>query len=562
MKTDFDFIILGAGSAGCVLANRLSANPNIEVCLIEAGGKDTDPRIHVPLGFAFLGDKSNLSWNYDTEPQKGFEKVLVESPSVAVVDSTGGVHKAQREVMEHRKGFQPRGKTLGGSSSINAMLYVRGHRWDYNHWAELGNAGWSYDEVLPYFKKAEHNEVFDNTFHGQNGPLNVCNIRHSNKPTDQFVKAGSKLYPYNDDFNGAEQEGIGYYQTTQKDGKRCSTAKAYLVPAMVRPNLTVLTNMPVNKLLLDGGKAVGVQCITQKQATVDFSARKEVVLSAGAFGSPQILLRSGIGPREEIVKHGIEHVVDLPGVGHNLQDHLDYLSVHNHSSTDLIGMSLRSIFYTYPMELLKYIFKKTGLFTSTVAEAGGFIRTSDELDVPDVQLHFAPAMVVDHGRTQLWGRGLSCHVCLLRPKSRGTVRLQSADPHDDPLIDPKFLSHPDDIKVLVKGYKKMMAIMRTGPISQYIAKCVRPVNIHDDRDIERAIRESADTVYHPVGTCKMGNDSHAVVDERLRVHNMQNLRVVDASIMPTVVGGNTNAPTVMIGEKAAEMILEDWRLVS
>ena len=331
------------------------------------------------------------------------------------------------------------------------------------------------------------------------------------------------------------------------------------MPAMDRPNLTVLTDTQVNKLLLDGDKAVGVQCMTPQQEMVDFSATKEVILSAGAFGSPQILLRSGIGPAEEITKHGIEHLVDLPGVGQNLQDHLDYLSVHKHPSSELIGMSLRSIFYTYPKELLKYIFKKTGLFTSTVAEAGGFIRTSDELDVPDVQLHFAPAMVVDHGRTQLWGHGLSCHVCLLRPKSRGTVKLQSADPHDDPLIDPKFLSHPDDMKVLVAGYKKMMAIMNTGPISQYIAECLRPVNINDDRDIERAIRESADTVYHPVGTCKMGSDSDAVVDERLRVHKVQNLRVVDASVMPTVVGGNTNAPTVMIGEKAADMILQDWQ---
>ena len=559
VKTNFDFIILGAGSAGCVLANRLSANPDVEVCLIEAGAKDTDLRIHVPLGFALVGDKSTLSWNYDTEPQKGFDKVPVEAPATAVVDSAGGVHNVQAELTEHRKGFQPRGKTLGGSSSINAMLYVRGHRWDYNHWSELGNAGWSYDEILPYFKKAEHNEVLDDAFHGQNGPLNVCKTRYSSKPTDQFVEAGSKLYGYNDDFNGAEQEGIGYYQATQKDGKRCSTARAYLVPAMDRPNLTVLTDTQVNKLLLDGDKAVGVQCMTPQQEMVDFSATKEVILSAGAFGSPQILLRSGIGPAEEITKHGIEHLVDLPGVGQNLQDHLDYLSVHKHPSSELVGISLRSIFYTTPKELLKYIFKKTGLLTSTGAEAGGFIRTSDELDVPDVQLHFVPAMVVDHGRTKLWGHGLSCHVCLLRPKSRGTVKLQSADPDDDPLIDPKFLSHPDDMKVLVAGYKKLMAIMNTGPISQYIAECLRPVNINDDRDIERAIRESADSVYHPVGTCKMGSDSDAVVDERLRVHKVKNLRVVDASVMPTLVGGNTNAPTVMIGEKAADMILQDWQ---
>lgn len=558
MKTNFDFIILGAGSAGCVLANRLSANPDIEVCLIEAGSKDTDPRIHIPIGFAFFGDKTNLSWNYETEPQKGFDKVPVESPTTAVVDSAGGVHKVHADVTEHRRGFQPRGRTLGGSSSINAMLYIRGHRCDYDHWSALGNSGWSYDEVLPYFKKAEHNEVINNEFHGQNGPLNVCKIRHSNKPTDAFVEAGAKVHSYNDDFNGAEQEGIGYYQTTQKDGKRCSAAKAYLVPAMDRPNLTVMTDTQVNKVLFDNDTAVGVQCTTKEQKVVNLTTKKEVILSAGAFGSPQILLRSGVGPKADIVKHGIDHLVQLSGVGKNLQDHIDYLSVHQHNSLELIGLSLRSIFYKYPVELIKYLFKKTGLFTSTIAEAGGFIKTRDELEAPDVQLHFAPAMVVDHGRTQLWGHGLSCHVCLLRPKSTGTVTLKSADPKDDPLIDPQFLSHPEDIRTLVQGYKKMMAILNTEPLKKYTKdNCKRPVDINNDRDIEQAIRESADTVYHPVGTCKMGSDSEAVVDERLRVHKTRRLRVVDASIMPTLIGGNTNAPTIMIAEKAADMILQD-----
>jgi choline dehydrogenase len=558
MKTNFDVIILGAGSAGCVLANRLSANPDIEICLIEAGSRDTDPRIHVPIGFAFFGDKTNLSWNYETEPQRGFDKVPVESPATAMVDSAGGVHKVHTDVTEHRRGFQPRGRTLGGSSSINAMLYVRGHRWDYDHWSALGNFGWSYNEVLPYFNKAEHNEVINNEFHGQNGPLNVCEIRHSNKPTDAFVKAGAKVYSYNDDFNGAEQEGIGYYQTTQKDGKRCSAAKAYLVPAMDRPNLTVMTDTQVNKVLFDNDTAVGVQCTTKEQKAVNLTSNKEVILSAGAFGSPQILLRSGVGPKAEIAKHGIDHLVELAGVGKNLQDHIDYLSVHQYNSLELIGLSLRSIFYKYPVELIKYLFKKTGLFTSTIAEAGGFIKTRDELEAPDVQLHFAPAMVVDHGRTQLWGHGLSCHVCLLRPKSTGTVTLKSADPEDDPLIDPQFLSHPEDIKTMVQGYKKMMAILNTEPLQKYTKdNCKRPVDINNDRDIEQAIRESADTVYHPVGTCKMGSDSEAVVDERLRVHKTRRLRVVDASIMPTLIGGNTNAATIMIAEKAADMILQD-----
>ena len=332
-----------------------------------------------------------------------------------------------------------------------------------------------------------------------------------------------------------------------------------MVPCLDRENLTVLTETNVNKIVVQNKKACAVECIDKNGEFFTLEANKEVLLSSGAFGSPQIMLRSGIGPSDEILKHGIKHLHELPGVGKNLQDHIDYLSVHRYNSIELIGLSLKSILFKFPLEIIKYIFAKVGIFTSTIAEAGGFIKSSKEKEIPDIQLHFIPTMVVDHGRQKLWGHGLGCHMCILRPKSRGEVTLNSSSPYDDPKIDPKFLSHPDDMKDMIAGYKQMMQILNHESFAKYTENHVmRPIDINDDKDIEQAIREEADTIYHPVGTCKMGNDEMAVVDNQLKVHGIERLRIIDASIMPTLVGGNTNAPTIMIAEKASDIIGEYW----
>ena len=532
---DFDFIIIGAGSAGCAIANRLSESGNYRVALLEAGGRDSNPWIHVPVGYFKTMGNPNTDWRYVTEQDPGLNGRAIS---------------------------WPRGRVLGGSSSINGLLYVRGQPHDFNHWRQLGNVGWGWDEVLPYFKRSEtwNGDSTDLDLRGRDGPLSVSPTSLKRDVVDKWISAAVMAgYPETPDYNGVDQEGVGYYQTTQKNGKRCSAAKAYLVPALERENLTVLTDTNVDKIIMDGDRAIGVRCIDKDKKSFDIHCTKEVLLSSGAFGSPQIMLRSGLGPKGEISKHGIEHLVELPGVGKNLQDHIDYLTIHKYNSMHLIGFSLKSIFYKFPLEILKYIFKKVGLFTSTVAESGAFLKTSDSVPVPDIQLHFAPAMIIDHGRTSVWGHGMSCHTCLLRPKSTGEVTLKSSDPFDDPLIDPKFLSHPDDMRVMIEGYKKMMEILHTEPFNKYIQDHVhRPVDIDDDKDIEQAIREDADTVYHPVGTCKMGSDEMSVVDNNLKVHKTNGLRIIDASIMPTLVGGNTNAPTIMIGEKASDIILAEW----
>ena len=551
--TEFDYVIVGGGSAGCVLANRLTENPEVTVCLLETGPPDNNPLIHIPAMFAFL-QETEYAYQYETSPQKEFNEVTVTEGASNAVDSFGGSHPMPQNYQEKRKGFQPRGRTLGGSSSVNGMVYIRGHKWDYDHWASLGNEGWSYDDVLPYFTKSEHNESLDDDYHGKDGPLNVAELRHDNPFSRYFVEAGSQYYPINHDFNGAEQEGIGLYQVTQKNGKRCSAAVGYLNPVKNRKNLTILTDTIVDKVIFENLRAVSVKCKTKNRDN-EIHAKKEILLCGGAYGSPTILQRSGIGNENFLQSKGIECLVNLKGVGENLQDHIDYITSHRVDSWELFGKPNRSLkfFLRAPLELLKYVLASKGMWTSNLAEGGAFIKSDESLDVPDLQLHFTVAMVEDHGRADVWGNGFSCHVCLLRPKSVGTVKIASKDTDDDPIIDPNYLSHEDDMKIMIKGYKKMMEIMNTKPLKQF-NNIRNPINISDDKAIESAIRTRSDTIYHPVGTCKMGSDDMAVVDSNLRVKGVSGLRVIDASIMPTLIGGNTNAPAIMIAEKAADLI--------
>jgi choline dehydrogenase-like flavoprotein len=537
----YDYLIVGAGSAGCVLASRLSEDPTVRVGLIEAGPPDTSVLIHCPAGLALLAQTRSANWGFETVPQPG---------------------------LNGRRGYQPRGKVLGGSSSVNAMIYARGHRADYDGWAAEGNPGWSFDEVLPYFKRAEHNERGADAFHGTGGPLNVADLRSPGRWRERFVQAGVEAgYPHNPDFNNAEQEGFGPYQVTHRNGERFSAAKAYLTPHLGRPNLEVLTGAQVLRVRFEGRRAVGVD-VRIGGAERALSARREVLLSAGALQSPQLLMLSGVGPGAHLQALGIPVLHDLPGVGRHLHDHIDVVQVvegvQSHDQRELFGLSLAGA-----VRALRGVFEwqqhRTGMLTTNFGEGGAFIRSTPDEPIPDLQLHFVVGKLVDHGRKTVFGHGYSCHVCVLRPRSRGSVQLACADPLAAPLIDPAFLRDDDDTHRLVRGFKLMRQILAQPALAQHGGREVAAsAAAQTDAQIEAYIRQHADTIYHPVGTCRMGPAESAasgrsVVDAELRVHGLQGLRVVDASVMPQIVGGNTNAPTIMIAEKAADLIRQAQR---
>jgi choline dehydrogenase-like flavoprotein len=523
-----DFVIVGGGSAGCVLAGRLSEDPSLKVALLEAGGRNDSWVVKTPLALVLMVGTTLNNWHFSTTPQPGL----------------GG-----------RRGYQPRGKGLGGSSAINAMVYTRGNAADFDHWAELGNAGWGYQDVLPYFRRAECNADLAGRYHGREGPLGVSFPPSPNAIQDAFVDAARQSgLPVNDDFNGACQEGLGRFQATIWKGERCSAARAYLEPVMgARPNLRVELGAQATRLIFDGKRAVAVE-YRQDRQTRRIRANVEVILSAGVFQSPQLLMLSGVGAPSALQGLGIEVVHAAAQVGLQLHDHPDFVFGYASDAPYLLGASFAEA-PRFAAALAEYHERRTGPLAASIAECGGFLKSRPDLATPDLQLHFGGAVIDDHGRRLHWGGGYSCHVALLHPKSRGQVSLASADPFDSPVIDPDFLGEPEDLETMVAGFKLTRRLMEAPALRSLRTRDMFTAHVETDDDIRAVLRERVDTVYHPVGTCRMAPDAaDGVVDARLRVHGLSSLRVVDASIMPRVVSANTNAATIMIAEKAADMI--------
>lgn len=527
MKSNvYDYVIVGAGSAGCVLANRLAARRELRVLLLEAGGRDSSPFIHMPAGIARLAGNSRVDWGYYTEPEP---------------------HLLGRRL------YWPRGRVLGGSSSINAMCYTRGHPGDYDEWARLADEQWSYANVLPYFVKSEGQAHSESKYHGADGPLSVESLKFRNPLSEVFVAAGvERGLERNPDFNGPRQDGVGFYQVTQCNGRRCSSARAYLRPASSLPNLSVSTRCLVTRVLFRGARAIGVEYRRDGEMRTVY-AEREVILSAGAVASPQLLLLSGVGPPDTLRGFGIPVIVPSADVGRCLHDHLDFCTLYK---------CTRPITYDFSAWQeaavgLRYLFTRSGPGVTNVAEAGAFVRTGLATDErPDVQLHFVPAQLDDHGRNRLPGHGFTVHACVLRPASRGWITLRSNRPDDKPVIQANYLSAGADMDVMLEGIALSREIVHAQAFAPFRGAEVFPgEGAHTRQELETMVRRKAETIYHPAGSCRMGNDAGAVVDTQLRVRGAEALRVVDASVMPRLIGGNTNAPTIMIAEKAADALL-------
>ena len=532
LATEFDYIIVGAGSAGSVLARRLTENTSNSVLVLEAGPEDKSPFIKIPGAFAYFMFSKKYNWRYEAESVK--------------------------DIRNGNPMFCPRGKTLGGSSAINAMVYIRGHASDYDNWAAQGNEGWGFKDMLPFFKQSECNERGADEYHGDQGPLYVSNTENAYPLNDCFLKGAEQAgYPLNDDFNGPEFEGAGYFQFTIKDGERCGVSRGYLKPAMARPNLTVECDAFVNRVVFKNKAAVAVE-YEKHGKTQTVRAKKEIILCGGSFNSPQTLMLSGVGDKEELTRHGIEVVHDLPGVGKNLQEHVDACVLVESKKKDGFTVAPSGLLGMLP-DTAKYLTRKKGKLANSITQAGAFLKSNSDVEVPDIQMHFVPLLFDDCGRDiKLMSKhGYSLHVCVLRPESRGKLSLASANPREPIKIDFNFLSAEKDAKVLVDGIRVARKILETDAFAEHRGEEIHPgSNVQSDEDLLQSCKDRLGLVYHPTGTCKMGSDPMAVVDDKLRVHGITGLRVIDASIMPNLVSGNTNAPVIAIAEKAATLIMD------